>query len=459
MQTSPLRALAHYKVLPKISSGRAMALAVAARAPFAMIPLGTMTAITASTGSVATGGLATGIVAMATAVASPLIGRWADHRGQRFVLTLLTPINALALLTLLAAALLGWAGPALWLTCLAVGSTSIPIGSFTRARWVGVATDPRDLSTAFSYESTVDELVFVLGPALVGIAASAAVPAAPLAVAAGLTIVAGIPFALTAPASITDGAFATSAHASVRPSIRTVLWVVAPAIVVMVSVGTFFGSVQAAVTEHTEAIGAIGQGGLVYALMGVGSALTALLVVVLPASVKLSTRILVGGIGMAVLISVASTQSSLPLLAAILLAAGLFVGPTLVSSFTLAESRSPAGGTGVAMTAMSSGITIGVSLGAALGGALSAELGAFGAFAMAAAAGVVIAVTALSMRNSGRMKLAPSDAAGDALEALVATGLATSPTRAHQPRAGGEPFETSKDLDELLEQTRADGSI
>ena len=53
VQSSPLSALAQYKILPQISGGLSMVMAVAARAPYAMIPLGTMTAITASTGSVA----------------------------------------------------------------------------------------------------------------------------------------------------------------------------------------------------------------------------------------------------------------------------------------------------------------------------------------------------------------------------------------------------------------------
>ena len=391
VQSSPLGALAHYKSLFALSSRRAMALAVAARAPYAMIPLGTMTAITSSTGSVATGGLATGVVAVATAFASPLIGRWADLRGQRFVLRLLTPLNALALLALLMAALARWDGPLLWLACLVVGATSLPIGSFTRARWIGAARQPRDLSTAFSYESTVDELVFVLGPAFVGIAASAAVPAAPLALAAALVILAGIPFALTAPAVIDASAVGTTVRT--HPPIGRVLWAVVPAIVIMVCIGTFFGSVQAGVTERALDLQMASRAGLVYALMGVGSAATALLAVVIPASVRLSTRVLVGGIGMTAFILVTWMQGSLLLSALALLITGLFVGPTMVTSFTVAERRSPPGGTGVAMTAMQSAITIGVSLGAAAGGALAASQGTSGAFFLAAAAGLGIAIT------------------------------------------------------------------
>ena len=89
---------------------------------------------------------------------------------------------------------------------------------------------------------------------------------------------------------------------------------------------------------------------------------------------------------MAVFILVVWMQASVMPTASALLVTGLFVGPTMVTAFTIAERRSPAGGTGVAMTAMQSAITVGVSLGAAGGGALAAANGATGAFLLAAAA-------------------------------------------------------------------------
>ncbi len=374
-----------------------MWLAVAARVPNAMIPLGTMTAVTASTGSVAAGGLATGLVALATAVASPLIGRWADHRGQRFVLRLLTPLNAVALTLLLTAALLAWVGPALWVACLLVGATSVPIGSFTRARWAQATSNPYDLGTAFSYESTVDELVFVLGPAMVGLAASAAMPAAPLALAAVLVAGAGIPFALTAPGPVAPRMADEHARPN-RPSIPRVLWAVAPAVLVMACIGTFFGSTQAAVTERSLELGIPTQAGLIYALMGLGSAMTALLVVVIPERVRLATRILVGGAGMSLFILGAMQLAGPGTLALGLLITGLFIGPTMVTAFTLAERCSPDGGVAVAMTSMQSAITVGVSLGAAVGGALAQSAGPDGAFLAGAAAAGLITVTGTVLR-------------------------------------------------------------
>lgn len=397
-----------------------MALAVAARAPYAMIPLGTMTAVTASTGNVATGGLATACVSIALAIASPLIGRWADHQGQRFVLSLLTPLNALALTLLVVASVSGWDGSLLYLTCILAGGTSIPVGSFTRSRWVIQTGTPQELNTALSYESTMDELVFVLGPALVGICASAAVPAAPLGLAAILVIVAGIPFALTAP-SRTDvltpdpaTAAAPSESTVSRPSIARVLLAVAPGILIMTCIGTFFGSVQTATTERAVELGTPSIAGLVYAAMGIGSAFMALMAVGIPESVRTSTRVLVGGLGMTLFILATMTASgSLVLTAAALLITGLFIGPTMVTSFGITERLAPEGGTAVAMTSMQSAITIGVSLGSSIGGALAASgsgnsyLFAAGASLIIVATGAILAIASKPVRHPEKTPIQP----------------------------------------------------
>lgn len=410
--SSPLSAFAQYRTLPTLSSTSWMTLAVAARAPYAMVPLGVMTAITASTGSIATGGLATGIASLAGAVAGPLIGRAADHLGQRMVLTVLVPLSAIALLALTAAALTGLDGPALWALCLFLGSTSVPIGSFARARWSELARNEQELSTAFSYESTVDEMTFVLGPALVGLAASTAVPWAPLALAGALVLCAGIPFALSSPArplhaapedpaipvgpegvpAVPDAPVPAAPARAAVPPIRQVLLAVLPAMLVIFCIGANFGAVQAAITDRAAELGADGAGGLVYAAMGVSSAAMALAVVLIPPSVRLGLRILVGGIGLTLALIATATVAGLAASTIGLLLVGVFVGPTMVTSFTVAERRAPAGGTAVAMTSMQSAVVVGVSTGAMLGGALAAQHGATGAFAVAIGGGVVIAL-------------------------------------------------------------------
>lgn len=400
VQTSPFRALAHYRILPALVGWPELIIAFVARAPYAMVPLGTMTAITASTGSVATGGLATGVVSLSTAIASPLIGRWADLGGQRPVLLTLLPLNALSLTGLCAVALTAHSGLGLWLAALCVGLTAVPIGSFTRARWVARTTSPHHLAAAFSYESTADEFVFVLGPALVGIAASAAAPAAPLALAVLLVLCAGIPFAIRTPASLPNE---DDADRTQTPpvSIASVLRVVLPAILIMACIGTIFGSVQAGTTQRAAMAGMQTQAGLIYAVMGIGSAAMALMVVLIPESVRLSWRVIIGGVGIAAAMGATAGASSIILTALMLLIAGLFVGPTMVTAFSLSERLAPPQGVSVAMTSMQSSVTIGVSCGSAAGGMMASSSGAPWAYAIAVCAGLVIALTGEILRRAG----------------------------------------------------------
>lgn len=404
MRSGFFGAMAGYKALPGIASWSQLILAVFARIPAAMIPLGVMVAFTQSTGSIATGGLATGFLSIATAIFSPLIGQWVDRHGQRLVLSIIAPIHALTLVALFFAALSGMAGTALFALCAVAGASMIPIGSFTRSRWSMIATNSRDLETAFSYESTVDELVFVLGPAFVGIAAAAAMSAAPLGVAAILVILAVVPFALTSPTRT-----AATAHIEVdqqqpqprtRPSILTSLSRVAPALIIMACIGMFFGASQAAITDRAAQLGSPDAAGLVYALMGVGSAAMALLAVAIPASVSLSTRVTIGGAGMALFTLLTLLQGDLFTTGVMLLMTGLFLGPTLVTAFTAAERLAPRGGMSVAMTSLQASLTVGVSIGSSIGGALAQSNGASAAYWFAAAVPVIIVVVGVVLARS-----------------------------------------------------------
>ncbi|MGO1543005.1 MAG: MFS transporter [Gulosibacter sp.] len=392
MRSAFFGAMAGYKALPGIAGWPQMVIAVFARIPAAMVPLGAMVAFTDSTGSIATGGLATGFVAIATAIFSPLIGQWVDRYGQRRVLSIFAPLNAIALLALFLAAIWGLDEAPLFLICALTGATTIPIGSFTRARWSEVTQNPKELGTAFSYESTVDELVFVLGPAFVGFAASAAVSAAPLGIAAALVIVAVLPFALTSPKRMpASPAEEPGEDAPVtRPGILMTLRKISPALIIMGCIGTFFGSSQAAITERAAEFGSPDAAGLSYALMGIGSAAMALLMVVVPDRVSLATRVLIGGLGMAVFTLITIVQGNLVMTSVMLLFTGLFLGPTLVTAFTAAERLAPKGGMSSAMTSLQASLTVGVSVGSAIGGGLAAAAGSAGAYLFAAALPVVI---------------------------------------------------------------------
>lgn len=395
MQSSPFRALGHYRVLPQIAGWKSLIVAFAARAPYAMIPLGVMTAVSATTGSVAEGGYATASVALSTSIAGPLIGKWADRRGQHLPLRILTPLNALALLGLSLAVANGFSGLPLYALGVLVGATSLPIGSFTRSRWISHTTVPHELNAALSYESMADELVFVLGPALVGIAASAAAPTAPLFLAFALIASAGLIFAYSSPRTHTKQSLAAPAG----PGVLRVLWAVSPSIVVMTSIGMFFGATQAATTMRAEIAGAQGLAGLVYAAMGVGSAAMAIMTVAIPERISLPQRLLIGGLGMAIFIAVVGVMPNLGLTALALAIAGMFVGPSMVTAFTVSERLAPEGGVAIAMTSMQSSITIGVSIGSAVGGSIAQNFTDTPTFLAAAVTGIVLALVGLTLSS------------------------------------------------------------
>ncbi|MCW1085583.1 hypothetical protein OJ920_10435, partial [Streptococcus anginosus] len=107
-----------------------------------------------------------------------------------------------------------------------------------------------------------------------------------LALAVLLMLCAGIPFAIRTPASLPNE---DDADRTQTPpvSIASVLRVVLPAILIMACIGTIFGSVQAGTTQRAAMAGMQTQAGLIYAVMGIGSAAMALMVVLIPESVRL----------------------------------------------------------------------------------------------------------------------------------------------------------------------------
>ena len=86
-----MRSLSQYGVLVRRIGVFYAALLFVVRLPVAMTIFGTVTFVTLERGSVADAGLASAALAVATAVAQPLHGRWTQHAGQRLPLLLLAP--------------------------------------------------------------------------------------------------------------------------------------------------------------------------------------------------------------------------------------------------------------------------------------------------------------------------------------------------------------------------------
>ncbi|NNG20891.1 MFS transporter [Naumannella sp. ID2617S] len=356
--------------LVRIGGAPFLITAAVGRMPAAMIQLGMLLFVTRSGGGLALAGLTVAALGVGSAVGAPVVGRLVDRFGPLRILLGCTAVQVACMTALIQ--VVGHQLPTLLLAAL-LGGANPQVAAVARSRWTRLVRDhgstapaaDRLMGRALGYESAMDEVSFVLGPAVGG------------ALIGGLGARPGL-LAVIAITVLGQGAFAgflirhptPAGGGSGRgplPWLRMLLPLAAG-----VAVGTAFGATQTGLTAHFEATGRPGLTGAVYALVGVGSAIASLLAGRLPGA--LWPRMLAGG---AILTGGALTMayaSALPLLALGALVVGIGVGPLLVSGFTLVERAAPRGSLTTAMTAMATATVVGVALGAAVGARLDEAL-------------------------------------------------------------------------------------
>ncbi|MBO0979501.1 MFS transporter [Microbacterium sp. SD291] len=373
-------------------------IAFIARLPFAMMVVGVLTVVVSARGSLSLGGLTSAAVGIGTACFGSLLGAAADRFGQRSVLAILAVANGAMLLLFTSVVYADAADAFVLLAAFGVGATAPQVAPMSRSRLVTMITDrmpeqgrTRTISGTMAYESAADETVFVFGPFLVGIFASAIAPWAPLVGAAALTVLFVGAFALH------PSARAVSVHRDSEgraPSAVSELF--APRLLVVVAgvlgVGMFFGTMLTALTSFMADRGAPEEAGLLYGVMGVGSAVLALGVAWLPPRFSMRARWLVfSGILLAgaLLLLVVDSPAMMMLALGIM---GVGIGPTLVTQYSFGAAWSPLGRSATVMTMLGSGIIVGQSLGAAVAGEIAENTGTGAALVLPIiAAGVAFA--------------------------------------------------------------------
>jgi MFS family permease len=181
-----------YSDLFKIPGAQRIAAAgLIARMPIAMDTLAIIFFVQSVDGRYSIAGALTGFAALTTVISAPLWAKVADHKGQRFVLSIAVPIRILAIILFI---LLVKSGAPLWswfLSIFIAESASISMGSMTRRRWVHMI-DSKDkdlLATSYLFESLLDEFIFVFGPVITTAVVAAISPVAGLILGAIFLII------------------------------------------------------------------------------------------------------------------------------------------------------------------------------------------------------------------------------------------------------------------------------
>lgn len=350
-------------------------LAFLARLPFAMMVVGVLSLVVSVTGSVGLGGLTSAAVGIGVVVAGPIIGDLVDRFGQRVVLVPLGLGNGILLGVFPFVVAAGVGDGLVLAAAAAIGLTAPQAAAMSRSRLMGIVRArvsaerrPRTLSRVMSYESAADETAFVIGPFFVGILAAVIAPWAPIAIAAALSLVFVTAFAVHPTVRI------AASVASERDERAPMAAVLRPRILVLVGatfgVGMFFGSTLTSLTAFAQHHGGV-ESGVLYGLMGIGSAALALGVVLLPQRFALRHRWLVFAVVLAAAAVGYAASSSLTAVIVALLLMGLGVGPTLVTVFSIAGDRSPVGRSATTMTLLGSALTLAQALASAVTGAIA----------------------------------------------------------------------------------------
>jgi MFS family permease len=141
---------------------------VLARLGIGMSPLALLLLVEDATGRYAPGGVAVGVYALGGAVANPPVARLADRIGPERVLLWASVTHAFAL-TLSA---LAGSFPLVLVPCLLAGATYPPLTGAVRGAWNDLTSEGHPLrSAALAAETSLFELVYVIGPFLVAVLA------------------------------------------------------------------------------------------------------------------------------------------------------------------------------------------------------------------------------------------------------------------------------------------------
>lgn len=359
-----------------------------ARLPVSMTGIGIITMLSQVRGSYWLAGAVAATFAFSMALLAPQIARAADRFGQRRVLPYATGTSAIALLLLLICTRYQAPDWALFVfAALAGGMPSI--SAMVRARWSEIYRGTPQLHTAFSFESVLDEVAFIIGPPIaVGLSVSLFPEAGPLV--AALLLVAGVTaFALqksTQPPVYTRNSERQRAILAM-PSMQIL-------VLALIALGTIVGTVDVISVAFAEQQGQPAAASIVLSVYAFGSCLAGLIFGAMKIPVPLPRLFLYAAF--------ATAFTTLPLLwvhnvltlAAAMFVAGLFFAPTMIIAMGLVENIVPPARLTEGLTWMVTGLGIGVAFGAAQAGLAIDAAGITAGFGVTLTAGLVVLLVA-----------------------------------------------------------------
>jgi MFS family permease len=387
--------IARYRALLSIPGCRRLLFsAVLGRLPSGMFSLAILLLVHAQTNSFLDAGLAVGAFALAGATMGPPLGALVDRVGQTPVLLPAATVQAALLVALVLLDRISVPVAAIVSVAALAGAAQPPIAGCIRALWPQLASDPETLETAYTLDATTQEVIWTLGPLLVGATAGLISPAAAVLLCAAITLCGTALFA----ASTLSSEWQTSAQQRSRggalasPDLRALLVTVALA-------GVVLGAVEVGLPALAVQLGSRWSSGPLLAAFSVGSMVGGLLYSARTWRLSPGRRYIAMLLAMTIVVAPLIAAQSLTIGFLLSAIAGLGIAPMLSSQFSLVGALATAGTTTEAFAWHRAATIAGMAAGSTLGGSLVDAHGAGGAFALGCASVALAAVLATAWRR------------------------------------------------------------
>lgn len=379
-----------YRALFTLPSARQIfAASLLGRLPIGVTGLAILLLMQTSSGSFALGGAAAGCYVTGLALVAPTLGRLIDRHGPRRILAACSVVFPCALLVLVGAsgrAEFGWLA---FTAAAAAGAAFPPITVCMRTYFRQSLADEALLSAAYSAESVLIEIIFIVGPLVVALLVAVAAPAAAVWFAAACGFAGTLLFVRT-PALRTWRVEARTTAGMLGPlADREFVKLVA----IVLCFATAFGFLEIGLTAYAIECSDAAFAGVLLGLMSGGSALGGLAYGSrgwnFPLARQFAVALALTALGLAVL----SLRWQPWLFATLSVVAGIAIAPALIiQSMLVTKTARPEHST-EAFTWTTSALLGGVGIGLAAGGVMleqlpaAAALGTGAMAALAAAAG------------------------------------------------------------------------
>ncbi|HEY7047389.1 MAG TPA: MFS transporter [Jatrophihabitantaceae bacterium] len=362
------------------------------RMPMAIYPIGLVLLISTRTGHYGFAGLLSGAFVVANGVSNPILARLVDRHGQSRILPRASAVHILAVAVLCLLAERRTPDWTLLIPTAVAGFAWLAVGSLIRARWSTVLAGRPELTTAYSLESTLDEVIFTVGPLIATVIATQ--------VNAILGLLLGVAL-VTVGAVWLESQHATEPppHPAGSPKHRSAVRY--PGMMLMTLAAAFMGAVFA--SAEVTMIAFCGQhhrtglSGLVVACFAFGSGVAGFSYGVRTWRAGLVRRFLTQALIFAVLPVLFLAAVNVPVLAVCAFVVGLGIAPMLITGFGLIAEIVPSGALTEGMAWLTTGLSVGYGAASAVVGRIADSHGARPAFGVTIGAGVLVGALALGV--------------------------------------------------------------